>query len=513
MLGFPKQLLLIGSTIALFASGSLGAQADAAARRRALAQRVDEILGSTVNEDSILRRGAVERLVEIGPEAVPEIARGLQSGNGHKVRTAAIALGEIGDVTSGVALASWLGERKLGADVDAAVVGAYALGACPGESAREALLALVDREAENEHVRIAAALGLARRSDRGADAMEARIQSALRHPEREPDLFGALAVASARSKAPSFSTKAPLLLKDVREPAVRAGLWLGIAWAGLDAKTPAAAADVQSGDPVLARCALLGSFEPPRKGDSSAPELREARIVVLGMGHGEPDLAELAVLEREPSLRPAWFGAFAARGWWDRLVVPPWPERAPGEHGRFASAALVAIRGGLEPEQRATLLEQAREGWKAGGDETRGEAALLLAVLGDAGAVDLLAPDPQEPDRRQETVRIAWKFLRGELDRRRLEEAVRDLAVRARVLPDLWLSEASSRFASVLLGGGSRTFEVLGAGHYPPKLLAPHQGKRRRSLPADHAMYADLWMQLSRVPFDAMLRPKGRDDL
>src|SRR5262245_53503530 len=277
-----------------------------------VSERVDEILGSVVNEDALLRRGAVTRLAEIGPDAVPRLQEKIRSGSAHVARTAAIALGEIGDLTAGGGRSKYLRDRKLGDQVDVGVVAAYALGACPGAPAAETLLAIAERENENDHVRIAAALGLARRPDRPLERLGTVYAALAKQPDAEPEVFGALTLAFARTEPAEIGKRAPALLKESHDPAVRAAVLLGLALARRPAALAGAAPDLKSSDPILARCAILGTGEPPKKNDTSPLEQREARVAALGLGAGGADLLALAREEREVTIRPIWYGAAAA---------------------------------------------------------------------------------------------------------------------------------------------------------------------------------------------------------
>lgn len=475
-------------------------------------ERVDQILASVLTEDAVLRRGGVARLVELGPEAVPSIEKALRKGNHHRTRTAAIALGEMADEVAGLALGRFLKERKPGADDDVTIVAAYGAGGCSVPINAPILLSLIERTQEEPQVRLAAALGLARSTAHVVEKLPALFQQLSKRADQEPELVGALCVAIARLHPAVAKQRLPAMLKEAKDPVLRAGIWLGIALAPPDAPIAQPGSDPKSLDPVLSRLAVLAMRETPKKGDLSPVELRESRIASLGLGAGDADLMALATEERDPTLRSLWYGAAAARGWAEPLLRAPWPEASSGENGRFLAAAWMAFRGGFQAEQRTMLAEQARARWKKSADEEAGDAALLLAVLGDSEASLLLAPDAKEASNRPPAARIAWKFLQGELDKRRLEVALRYHAARRRVLPERWLSDACARYAGALLGHGSQFFERQSRVPFPKDLLLPQGLNRRtRSLPEGHEMFADLFHQIASTFFFAELQLPADD--
>lgn len=469
-------------------------------------EKATDILDAAVDENPIRRRACVERLVALGPEAVPAIADGLVRGNKNAARTAAIALGEIADEPAGVELTKFFTEkRKRGEDVDLAVVASFALGACPGNGATSTLMSLVEDRGEPDQVRSAAAVALARRSDRPVARVTALFQKFIRAQDTDPEVFAGLVLTVARHDAALAASKLPGILKEARDPVSRAACWIALALVKKQGSPGAAASDFKLGETVLSRAAILGIGDLPRRGDSSPQELREARVVAVGLGGGTVDLLGIAGAESENDVRAAWYGAAAERGWGSFLVRPPWNEKVKGENGRFAAAALLADRNGFKEDEKASLVAEARERWKAD-PATADAAALVLAALGDAESEALLAPTPTEQDRRPAVARLALKHLRGELDKRRFEQALQSHALTERVLPQGWLSDATLRLASTILGHGSIYFQKQTKLNVGAKSMLPEgMSRRKRSVASDHQMYADLWGQFLAAPFDAML--------
>jgi hypothetical protein len=476
-------------------------------RSEGLKNKVAEILSSSVGEDVTKRRTAVERLVALGAEAVPAIGEGLTRGNHHAARTAAIALGEIADEAAGMQLVKYFtGHRHPGDETDIATVAAYALGACAGKASTDTLIVLAENDQDDLLVRAAAALGLARRSDRPASRISAAFTKFTKRPDADPEVFGGLVLAVARNDASLVASKVPGLLKDMTDPAARAACWLALAYIKKPGPRAAGESDIESSDPFLARFALMGVGEPPRKGENGPEELREARIVSLAFGAGDVSLASLATAESSEDLRRVWNGAFAERGWTAQIVTSPWKEKEIGENGRFAAAALLALQNKFSAEEKTALGVEARERWN-GNVTTATGAALLLAALGDRDAEGLLAPDNPTPEgKRPPAARLAWKRLRGELDQRRFEQAVLSFANAERVLAAGWMADATRAYVAATLGQGSHFF--LNQKKYPmtSKTLLPQgTSRRKRSIPAEHPMYSDLWYQILGTPADAML--------
>lgn len=475
-------------------------------RSDALNEKVEKCLAAAVDEDASKRRSAVERLVALGNEAVGAIEGSLQKGNHHISRAAAIALGEIADEASGKALLKFLSQhRAVGTDPDIAVVALYGLGGCPGENIADFLLTLCDDSREADQVRAAAALAYARRSDRKNPRLSTLFQKLAKHPDGDPEVFAGLILAISRNDVGLAESKIPGILKDASDPIVRCAAFLALANIKKPASVGSAQNDLRSTEVILARCAILGVGEAPRKGDNSAEELREARIVALGLGAGDATLATLASSDAAADLRKVWMGALAERGWTETLVNVPWKESEIGENGRFAAAALLAIKGGFNDEDRLKLAEQAKARWNADPTTASG-AALLLASLHHTDAEPLLAPPANTTQKRPAAVRLAWKHLRGELDKRRFEQAVYSYALSERVLSQGWLSDAELRLTAAILGHGSAFFLRQPKLTTPMKALLPEgMNRRKRTLATEHPMYGDLWYQLTNAPFDAML--------
>jgi HEAT repeat protein len=472
-------------------------------RAEGLGERVNEILSVSVDDDATRRRVAVEKLLDVGPEAVPYVGEALGRGNKNIVRTCIVALGEIGNESCQAELVKYFATRKPGDAVEVAVIAAYALGGCPGHAATETLLRLVDDPAEAEHVRAAAAVALARAPIADKERLTAAFAQASKRGDADPEVLGGLALAVGRSAGPVAIAKIPALLKELKDPAARAGCWLALAVQRRFAPAALAAPDIASKDPVLMRCAVLGCGETPRADSSSSTEIREARIVALGLGAGDRGAFQFAAGESEVALRPYWYGAAAARGWATPLLQPPWSEREPGELGRFAAAALLAWRGGLKADEIAELTRQARAAWQQKADSS---SALLLGSLEDHGSEASLGPEHHAGGDWHPAARLAWKWLRGDLDRHRFETALLANALDNRVLPEGWLSDAMTRFACAILGGGSQFFQDQSRVPFPPKVLLPASlTRRKRTLPGDHPMYADLWYQLQSSRFDVLL--------
>ncbi|MBI3817786.1 MAG: hypothetical protein HY286_03765 [Planctomycetes bacterium] len=473
----------------------------------AIAEKVEKYLSSAVDEDATKRRAAAERLVALGTEAVSAIADGLTRGNHNSARTAAIALGEIADDGAGKALLKYFSQKRgPGTDVDLAVVGIFAMGGCSSEGIPEWLMTIVEDGRESDQVRATAALALARRSDRKHPRLAALFQKYMKHPDADPEIFAGLVLAISRNDPDLAAGKIPGLLKDATDPVVRAACWLALSNLKKPAPPGAAAADLKSNDLAIARCAILGVAEAPRKGDNSPEEMREMRIVALGLGAGDLALGSLASSESSAELRKIWLGALAERGWTAMLVASPWKETEIGENGRFAAAALLALKGGFSSEEKSKLSEQAKARWKADPATATG-AALLLAAMKDKDAEPLLAPPVADGGKRPAAVRLAWKHLRDELDQRRFEQAVYAYALSQKTLPQGWISDAESRFAAAILGHGSPFFVKQTKMNVPLKALLPEGlPRRKRVLPNEHQMYADLWGQLVSSPFDAMLQ-------
>ncbi|MFN0205416.1 MAG: HEAT repeat domain-containing protein [Planctomycetota bacterium] len=483
------------------------ASAQTGGKNDALKVKVAEVLSLAVGEDVQRRRTAVERLVALGPDAVSTLADCLDRGNHHAVRAVVIALGEIADETSGQALAKYFTKiHQPGEDTDIAVVAAYGMGACPGQAATDALIAIVESGAEEVHVRASAALGLARRSDRSSGKISALFTKLSKRGDSDPEVLAGLLLAIARSDPSLATSKIPGLLKDITDPAARAACWLSLSIVKKPGPAAAAEPDLGAADFFVKRFAILGIGDVPKKGDSSPDVLREAKIISLAIGAADPKLAALAASEFNEELRRTWNGAFAERGWAPSLVTTVWKEKEIGENGRFAAAALLALRGGFSAEEKVKLAAQAKERWKADVTTAIG-AALLLASIGDKDSEALLAPDNTNPEgKRPPAARLAWKRLRGELDQRRFEQAVFSFANSERVLPAGWISDAERALAAAILGQGSHFFINQKKLLLTPKtFLPPGLNRRKRSLPEEHPMYADLWFQLWGTPFDAML--------
>jgi len=180
--------------------------------------RVSVILRSATGDDAVRRRAAVEKLADLGPDAVPALESVLSRGNQHLARTAAIAMGEIATAEAGQALSTFLRDRGAAAgDPSVAVVAAYSLGACPGPKAEEALFAIVDSSQSPEFVRLAAALGLARRKERTPAKLEAAFAAAAKRVDADPEVVGALAVALGGNVRASAVARIPAMR---RSPAV-----------------------------------------------------------------------------------------------------------------------------------------------------------------------------------------------------------------------------------------------------------------------------------------------------
>src|SRR6185295_15446642 len=108
--------------------------------------------------------------------------------------------------------------------------------------------------------------------------------------DSDPEVLGSLAIPLARTGAKNATQRLTSILRDNKDPAARAGCWLGLAFLRTFGGTALAGSDLTSKDPVLARCAILGSGDFPKGKDSaSPPELREARVVALGLGAGGLD--------------------------------------------------------------------------------------------------------------------------------------------------------------------------------------------------------------------------------
>jgi hypothetical protein len=372
----------------------------------------------------------------------------------------------------------------------------------PGNTT-ETLVKIIENPAEMDHVRIAAALGLGRRTGRGADRIAALLTSEARKGDRDPEVLGAVAIAAARNAAAAARKGALGILKEAQDPAARAGAYLALAYLRSFSAGVNAAADLDLKDPVLTRCALLGTGAVPRARDESAPELREARIAALGLGAGDASALDVAPEEGDGALRAVWYGAAAARGWKEPLLRAPWPERNAGENGRFIAACLYVLREPPVKPDRDEWIQQARGAWQKRFDPA---AALLLACLDDVESAASFGAEARVSADAAPAARIAWLHLRQALDKRRLEGAVKLAAVDARVLPDLWLSDAAGRVAEAMLGSGADFFQYKSRLPFTPKLLLPpNMSRRKRVLPTDHQMYADLWAHMKAVPFDAML--------
>lgn len=470
----------------------------------AVGERVAALLAGAIDEDATRRRAAVERLAEIGPAAIPHLEEVLRRGNRHAVRTAVVSLGEIGTEAAATPLVRYFQQlRRPGNDVELAVPAAYALGGIAGPTT-EALVKIVESHEESDFVRVAAALGLARRSGRHPDRLGVLWTQVAKRGDGDPEVLGALAIAVARNPPAKFEPRPRDVLRDLSDPAARAGIYLALAYERAWCGPAAAGGDLESKDPVLTRCALLGSGAVPRSADTSSAELRESRVAALGLGAGDRASLATAHEEADAGLRALWHGAMAARGWPEPLVKPVWTERVSGENGRFLAAALFALAGKPLAPDRTEWIRQGRAAWQKKPDAG---AALLLGALEDRDSEAAFAPDASIPAELTATARIVWLFLRQDLDRRRFEEAVRGAAAEARVLPDVWLSDATARYAEALLGSGSEFFQFQSRLPFPAKvLLPPNINRRKRALSPDNILYADLWSQIRGVPFDANLR-------
>ena len=172
-------------------------------RAEGLGERVNEILSVSVDDDATRRRVAVEKLLDVGPEAVPYVGEALGRGNKNIVRTCIVALGEIGNESCQAELVKYFATRKPGDAVEVAVIAAYALGGCPGHAATETLLRLVDDPAEAEHVRAAAAVALARAPIADKERLTAAFAQASKRGDADPEVLGGLALAVGAPRGPS----------------------------------------------------------------------------------------------------------------------------------------------------------------------------------------------------------------------------------------------------------------------------------------------------------------------
>lgn len=478
-------------------------------RAPALEERVREILIPVESAQTPeLRLAAVADLASLGDAAVPALDRTCEGGNRERVRAALLALARLGTPAATASVGRFLSLRK---DLELEVLGCLAAGAVGGDEAEARCLAALQSKSSDPSLRLAAAFALGGR-------LQAPVETLLGlwRTETLPEAAGALAVALGKKGGERAIEALTQRISGAKEPALRAGIWIGLAFAGGSAPLEAGLVDLESADPVLAAAAALAlaefpSGEPQERWDRvfrrAGPELRAAMLEGIARGGSSRSRAILfqaGQSERETSVRKALLRSVlrlhdyalassirknrageSLGGWWGITMSLLNLEGRPGPAPEGVSRAFRELRDAVEsprePCPRGALFWLATAG-------TREEEAFFREVERKSASLS-------------ESARIARKFLRGELDPRSYQEEVRRLAREERLLPDQGLKRMHTLYAQVLLGAGSSYFEQR-SGFPNQALLA--RGEKRRARPAalDSTYYEDLWHWLESGPFE-----------
>jgi len=476
-------------------------------RPPALEEKAREIL-ARLEQQPELRFAAITELSLLGDGAVPYLDRTCEGGNRERARAALFALSRLGTPAAAASVDRFLSSRK---DLELEVLGCLAGAELGGGGTQERCLAILQSKSSDPYLRLAAVLALGGRIQVSFETL-----LGLWRGEVQGEVAGALAIALGKRGGERAIAILTQKVPAAKDPALRAGIWLGLAYAGGSAPLEAALADLESSDPLLAAAAALAltdcpADKPQERWDrvfrAAEPTLRSAMLEGLarsGESRVRAILFEAGQSEREPAVRKALLRASLRRhdyqlacaiwknrageslgGWWGIVMSLLNLEGRPGPVPEGIARAFRELRGAVgnlrEPCPQGVIFWLATAG-------TREEEAFFREVEGRNVSLS-------------EVARTARKYVRGELDPRAFQEEVRQLAEQEGLLPDQGLKSLHVLYAEVLLGSGSRYFETRKG--FPNQALLPRGEKRRvRPIPLDSTYYEDLWHWLESGAFE-----------
>jgi hypothetical protein len=454
------------------------------------------------------RADAARRLSEYGVEAVPALGRAASSGNDDESRLALIALSFLAeDPAARAAMARTLRSRE---SPDLRLLAAIGLSFPTMPDSEGALLEALTDSRSGSTLRTACALALG--GTGYGSAREACLS--LLEKESDPLVAGAIGIgfglAGQEAAIPTLEAR----LSRAREAPERAGLLLALG--ALDRRQVPAVGDLALTDPVLPYAAALHyADEPGEEGSAAAwkkalaePSLAASLYAALGRGAERRSLMRLTEgvrQEVDPRVRAALYGAAATRRETPLLLAL----RADPEDraNLFSAAALFLLAGGSAPATfDSTLVPAALEALAERSSPGVAAAAVFLAAARFRGAEEPLGrwaaaggPGAVEAD-------LARKALAGELEERAFRALVRRQAFDRGILLERAVADGIHRFATVAIGGASEYFARRR--EHGPAVPRAWLGTGRPAA-RDAPLYEDLWILLSRRPFDAPLR-RGR---
>lgn len=447
-----------------------------------------------------LRFALVADLVSLGEFGIPQLEKTIDGGNPEKKRLALFALSRLKKLPPAPRALS--GKKDLEFEALSLMVGVRA----GHRESLERALGVLSSKAADSYLRLAAALAWAGAADRTAEKTHFDALLSIWKTEENPEIAGALSVALGRQGSEeSFSTLL-VRLASAKDPAFRAGLWIGLAAAGAQAPTEVALIDLEQLDPILSPAAALAlvDLSTPKAQERWAkvyrladPFLRVAMIEGLSRS-ADPRirsvLFEAAQAERDPECRRAALRAALRRH--DFPMASSLRKNRAGESlgGSWALVMAILSMEGRPVESSESYGKILRELAEA---VSHGQVEFPEGVLCWVGASGLREQESWlrgieiQGGALGESARVARKYLRGEMDSRAFFEELQRKAAGAQLLPGVALQRTQTLYAQALLGAGTRYFDAKKVPY--PGGLAKAEKRKPRPVAADSSFFEDLW--------------------